>query len=204
MSKAKEKTNGTDQKGTAVAERASARADSEQSVSAHQNMPAPGSRWDDPSPAERRFADELDRYLETFRLGSNLLANWPAALRRGFGSGDTAMTPEAWTPLVEVFQRGDRIIIRADLPGVSNEDIHVEMGNDEITIQGERRQEHEESREDYFHSERSYGRFFRHIRLPEGIEVGKAEATFRHGVLEITIPAPRREKSQRRRLEVNG
>ena len=92
-SKAKEKTNGTDQKGTAVAERASAGADSEQSVSAHQYTPAPGSRWDDPSPAERRFADELDRYLETFRLGSNLLANWPAAVRRGFGSGGTGMDP---------------------------------------------------------------------------------------------------------------
>jgi len=203
MSKGKEKTNGTDQKGTAVAERASGRADSERSVSAHRNMPAPGSRWDDPSPAERRFADELDRYLETFRLGSNLLAGWPAWWR-GFGSGGTGMTPEAWTPLVEVFQRGVWIMIRADLPGVSKEDIHVEMGNDSITIQGERRQEHEESREDYFHSERSYGSFFRHIRLPKGIEADNAEANFRHGVLEITIPAPRREKSQRRRLEVNG
>jgi HSP20 family protein len=203
MSKGKEKTNGTDQKGTAVAERAPGRADNEQSVSAHQNMPAPGSRWDDPSPAERRFADE-HRYLETFRLGSNLLAGWPAALRRGFGSGGTGISPEAWAPLVEVFQRGDRIIIRADLPGVSKEDIHVEMGNDSITVQGERRQEHEESREDYFHSERSYGSFFRHIRLPAGIEADKAEANFRHGVLEITIPVPRREKSQRRRLDVNG
>jgi hypothetical protein len=65
MSKGKEKTNGSDQKGTAVARRTSGRADSEQRVSAHQNMPAPGSRWDDPSPTERRFADELDRYVET-------------------------------------------------------------------------------------------------------------------------------------------
>ena len=62
MSKGKEKTNGTDQKGTAVAERPPGRADTERGDSAHQNMPAPGSRWDNPSPAERRFADELDRY----------------------------------------------------------------------------------------------------------------------------------------------
>ena len=108
------------------------------------------------------------------------------------------MAPEAWAPLIEVFQRGDRIIIRADLPGVSKEDIHVEMGNDSITIQGERRQEHEESREDYFHSERSYGRFFRHIRLPEGIEADKAEANFHAAAYsEIRDIGGRGEKSQR-------
>ena len=82
-------------------------------------------------------------------------------------------------------------------------------GNDEITIQwvsvGKSNEEKELKQDDFSISVASFaGSFFRHIRLPEGIEAGKAEANFRHGVLEITIPAPRREKSQRRRLEVNG
>jgi HSP20 family protein len=204
MNKSKEKTNGAEQKGTAVEERPSGRSDVLQRTPADQSAPAPASRWGDPSPIERRFAEELDRFFESFRIGSALLPRWPFAFRRGFGARNTALSADAWAPTVEVFQRGDRLIIRAELPGVSREDIHVEVANDTITIQGERRQEHEERREDYFHSERSYGSFFRNILLPEGVEADNAEASFRDGVLEITIPAPQREESQPRRLEVKS
>ena len=138
-------------------------------------------------------------WTDISRDSGSAATSWPAGL---LGSGaasdqrDTRAQRRGLAPTVEVFQRGDRLIIRAELPGLSKEDIHVEVANDTITIQGERRQEHEERREDYFHSERSYGSFFRNILLPEGIEADKAEANFRDGVLEITIPAPRREKNQ--------
>jgi len=206
MSKGKEKTNGSEQKGTAVAERPAGRPDGPQRISTDRSAPAPALRSGDPSPYEyeRRFAEELDRFFEGFGIGSALLPRWLSGFRRGFDARGTGLSPEAWVPTVEVFQRGDRLVIRADLPGLSKDDIHIEVANNAITIQGERRQEHEERREDYFHSERSYGSFFRNIPLPEGVEADKAEASFRDGVLEITIPAPRREESQRRRLEVKG
>ena len=73
-----------------------------------------------------------------------------------------------------------------------------------VTIQGERRHEDEERREDYFHSERSYGSFYRSILLPEGVDSDKAEASFRDGVLEITVPAPRSRRKPEARLDVKG
>ena len=80
----------------------------------------------------------------------------------------------------------------------------MEVTDDAITIQGERHQEHEERREGYYHTERSYGSFCRRIPLPDGVDADKADASFRDGVLEVTMPAPRRQATQPRRLEVKG
>lgn len=202
MSKDKEKANGSERKGTAVEERASGRSGVLQTP-AGQSMPAPASGGD-PSWIERRFAEELDRFFRGFGFGSDLLTRWPFGLRRGFDSRNAALSAEGWAPAVEVFQRDDRLIIRAELPGVAKQDIHVEVADNTITMQGERRKEHEERHDGFFHGERSYGSFFRNIMLPEGAMADKAEASFRDGVLEIMIPAPRREQIQPRRLEVNG
>jgi HSP20 family protein len=199
MSKGKEKTNGSGQTGTAVEERPSGSSAGRLRTPAEQSTPAPYSQLSAPSLIERRFAEELDRFFEGFRIGSDFLARGRFGLARGQGLGS-----EAWAPAVEVFRRGDRLIIRADLPGLAKDDIQIEVANDTIAIQGERRQEHEERHEDYFHSERSYGSFFRRVLLPDGVEADKAEARFRDGVLEITVPATRFEDRQRRRLEVTG
>jgi HSP20 family protein len=84
-------------------------------------------------------------------------------------------------------------VVQADLPGLDKDDLHVEVRDDVITIRGERRHEHKERREGCLHSEQSCGTFHRSIRLPEGVDAAKAEATFRNGVLEITMPAPKIE-----------
>ena len=73
-----------------------------------------------------------------------------------------------------------------------------------LSIQGERRTEHEDSQDEYYRSERSFGSFFRAIPIPEDAEADKADASFRDGVLEITIPARGRDERRRRRLEVKG
>jgi len=151
-----------------------------------------------------RFAEEMDRVFEDFGIGRGLLAPWPFAGRRGFAPRGTGLDLAAWAPPIEVFQRGDRLVVRADLPGLSKDDVQVEVTDDAVTIRGERHREHEERREGYYHSERSYGGFFRSVPLPEGVEADKAEANFRDGVLELTMPAPRRETSRGRRLEVKG
>jgi len=133
-----------------------------------------------------RFADEMDRMFENFGFGRGALGPW---------AGQSAMS--TWSPQIEVFERNGQFIVRADLPGLTKDDVKVEVTDDALTIQGERKQEHEESREGWHRSERSYGSFFRSIPLPEGISAEEAKANFHDGVLEITMPAPQRQGRSR-------
>ncbi|MCG3161223.1 MAG: hypothetical protein JMDDDDMK_02374 [Acidobacteria bacterium] len=149
--------------------------------------------WASPFNLMSRFADEMDRVFGDFGLGRGLGHGWLAPLGRR----------ELWSPQIEVFERGDQFIVRAELPGLSKNDVKVDVTNDALTIQGERRQESEEDRQGYYHSERSYGSFYRSIPLPEGVKTGEAKANFHDGMLEVTMPAPRRETS-RRQIEIQS
>ena len=145
--------------------------------------------WDvSPFRAMRRMADEMDRLFDDFGSGRRWLRPW-----RETGA-------EFWAPEVEVFQKNNELTIRADLPGVKREDVTVDITDTDVTIQGERKHEKEEEREGYYRSERGYGSFCRVIPLPEGAISEQAKATFKDGVLEITMPAPPASKG--RRLEI--
>jgi HSP20 family protein len=96
----------------------------------------------------------------------------------------------AWAPRVEVAERGGKLVVRAELPGVAKKDVQVELRDDALAIRGERHQEREERRKGFYRSERSYGTFYREIPLPAGTDAEQVAATFRDGVLEITLPAP--------------
>ena len=135
----------------------------------------------------QRWNDEMDRFFSDFGVGRNRLAGAQGAL---------------WSPQVEVFQRGNELIVRAELPGLSKDDVKVEINDNVLTIQGERKQEHEEEREGWYRNERSYGSFYRAIPLPEGTISDSAKASFKNGVLEITLQAPPQEVSRGRRLEI--
>ena len=93
--------------------------------------------------------------------------------------------------------------VKADLPGLKKEDVKIDITDDAITIQGERRSEHQEEREGVYRSERSYGSFYRVVPLPEGAMTDQAKATFNNGVLEITMPAPPEQVTRGRRLEIS-
>jgi HSP20 family protein len=138
-----------------------------------------------------RFADEVDRMFDDFGFGSS----------RPFGRAglSDAMT---WTPQIEVSQQNNELIIRADLPGTNKDDVKVEVTDDAVTIQGERRRQHEEERGGVYRSERSYGSFYRAIPLPDGAMTDQAKATFKDGVLEIRMPAPPEQVTRGRRLEI--
>jgi HSP20 family protein len=125
----------------------------------------------------RRLTEELDRVLEGFRTSI-------------FPRFDLARVEAAWAPPVEVSERGGLLVVRAELPGLDPKDVRVELREDALTIEGERRHEHEEKGKGFFRSERSYGSFFRQVRLPEGMDPESAKATFKNGVLEVTMPAP--------------
>jgi HSP20 family protein len=146
-----------------------------------------------PSPFRmlERFADEVDRMFGEFGLG------------RGFGRMGSPAEDLAWTPRVDVTQRNNELVIRADLPGMTKDDVKVDVTEDAITIQGERRREHEDERGGMYRAERSYGSFFRVVPLPDGAIGDQAKATFKDGVLEITMPAPPEQVTRGRRLEIS-
>ena len=138
-----------------------------------------------------RFADEMDRMFGEFGFGRA----WNRAERAG-----GVMT---WAPRIDVTQRNNELVIRTDLPGMSKDDVKVDVTDDAITIQGERHREHEEEHGGVYRSERSYGSFYREIPVPDGAITDQAKAIFKDGVLEITMPAPPEQVTQGRRLEIS-
>lgn len=125
----------------------------------------------------RRFMEDMDHYAAQFGMG------------RG-GQGMAAAGSQAFSPTMEIFERDGQFIVRADLPGLTKEDLHVEVTEDVLTIAGERRSEHESQQGGMFRSERSYGTFHRQIPLPQGVNTEQVTAQFQNGVLEVSMPMP--------------
>ena len=145
----------------------------------------------------RRITDEMDRLFENFGMGRSL---FPGESPQG-GSWDAgsygATGASMWSPRIEVCERNGKMLIQADLPGMKRDDVHVRIEQDEVIIQGERRQDESSQQGGYYRSERSYGSFYRTIPLPEGTNADSANATFRDGVLEIELDAPRGQQHGR-------
>ena len=96
----------------------------------------------------------------------------------------------AWVPTLEVFERDHRLIVRVDLPGMKREEIGITATDEGLTIEGERKLETEETKNDWCRTERTYGKFLRTVPLPEGVKAAEVTATFDGGVLEVTVPLP--------------
>ncbi len=109
-----------------------------------------------------------------------------------------------WVPPMDLTEEEDRYVLRADLPGLSEEDIEIEVKDDVLTISGERRYEHENRREGFYRVERSFGRFSRSLDLPAGIEAEALRAEFKRGVLEVQIPKPEQSTPTRVPIGTDG
>lgn len=148
----------------------------------------------------RRVAEDMDRMFESFGFGRSRFApRFWSDLPDRFGEPELAV----WAPEIEVFDREGQYVVRVDLPGLKKEDVRVEVSENALILEGERRKELEERREGFYRSERSYGRFSRAVPLPEGLETENAKAEFKDGVLEVRLPAPRRQQQQRRQIEIH-
>jgi HSP20 family protein len=130
----------------------------------------------------RRFTEDIDR---AFGLSASL------------GRNEYMNQDFAWVPSVEVRQSGNNLLIRADLPGLNENDIKLQCYEDALVIQGERRREETREEGGWHHSERAYGQFYRTIPLPEGAKLDEVKANFRNGVLEVVVPVPELEKKHR-------
>ena len=93
-----------------------------------------------------------------------------------------------WAPAIDVFEKGDKFVVKAELPGMKEDDIHVSVEGDMLTIRGEKKAESEVKEEDYYRCERSYGSFFRSVALPSTVDASKIAADYEDGVLEVTLP----------------
>ncbi len=144
-----------------------------------------------------QLTTEMNRLFDSFGLGRDWLGP-----RLGAGRLRPRSDDDLWLPEMEMFHRHNELVIRADLPGLSKDDVKVEITDDAISIQGERKWEHEEEREGLYRSERSYGSFYRSIPLPEGAIADQAKAIFKNGVLEVTMPAPPESVKRGRQIAI--
>jgi HSP20 family protein len=121
-----------------------------------------------------------------------------------FLDGGSEIAPRRWIPPMDLVEEGDRFVLRADLPGLAEEDVKIEVEDDVLTVSGERKAEHEQRGEGYHRLERSYGSFSRALTLPEGVDPEAVQASFDRGVLEVRIPKPEERKPRRVSISVGG
>lgn len=121
--------------------------------------------------------NELDRFWERPRLA--------------FGEGETKLT---WWPRLDVFEKKGNLVVKADLPGMTKENVEVAVEEGDLVLRGERKEETEIEEESYFRSERTWGSFFRRIPLTFAVDPATVKASFKDGVLEVTLPLPKEAK----------
>jgi HSP20 family protein len=111
---------------------------------------------------------------------------------------------QRWAPPMDLVEAEDHFLLKADLPGLGDEDVTIEVQDGTLTISGERKSEHETREKGWYRLERSFGRFSRSLTLPEGVDADKIEASFDKGVLEVRIPKPEERKPRRISIGANG
>jgi HSP20 family protein len=111
--------------------------------------------------------------------------------------GQQERTGRRWVPPMDLVEAGDHFLLKADLPGLRDEDVKLEVQDGTLTISGERQAEHEASEGGWYRIERSFGSFSRSLTLPEDVDASAISAEFKDGVLEVRIPKPEQRKPQR-------
>ena len=147
-------------------------------------------RWE-PVRELQTVQNEMNRLFNTFFDSPTPGGNGGPALRR-------------WVPAMDVVETEDRYVLRADLPGMSESDVNIELDDNVLTISGERKSEHEHRGEGYYRVERASGSFSRSLTLPEGVDADSIQASFDSGVLEVRIPKPEQPKPRKVPISVGG
>lgn len=126
--------------------------------------------------------EEMEKYFDRyFRHPFSMMRseNWP--------DFDFSKAGEM-SPSVDIYEEGEKVIIKAEIPGMAKEDINVSIADNTVTISGEKKQEEKIEKKDYHREERRYGSFCRRFRLPENVNSDEVNASFKNGVLEICLP----------------
>jgi len=134
-----------------------------------------------------RIRREMDRLWDSFLEGG--------PMRRAADGGE-------WLPSIDVSETKSDLVIKAELPGMDPKDIDISMNNGFLTIKGEKKHEREEKDENYHLVERSYGSFTRSVRLPREVQSDKITASFKNGVLRVTLPKSEEAKKKEIKIKV--
>jgi HSP20 family protein len=137
-------------------------------------------RWE-PVAELNGLQNEMNRLFNTF-------FDQPA------GTGRGAAPSRRWIPPMDLVETADHYVLRADLPGLSDDDVNVQLEDNVLTISGERKTHHDEHEEGYHRIERAFGSFTRSLALPDGVDPDGVQADFDRGVLEVRIPKPEQKK----------
>jgi HSP20 family protein len=143
-----------------------------------------------------RWERDLERRFE------NLVSATRPSLFRGRSSSMSDL--EIQEPAVDLYEEDDRIVVQAEMPGMSKDDIQISVTDNILTIRGEKTKEKADKGKDYYRSERVYGTFLKTLPLPAEINPDKVEAKFNNGVLEIRLPKSEAAKKKQIKINVNG
>lgn len=133
--------------------------------------------------------------FEDFQKEMNRLFDWRRSMQPGNGNVFRA-------PAVDIIDEKDHVKVKADLPGMKKEEIEINVENDTLTIKGEKKEEKEVKEKDFIRSERYYGAFHRAFSLPASIDAAKANAIYKDGVLEVTLPKKEGAKPKQTKVEI--
>jgi len=139
----------------------------------------------------RRYAPVVPYDFD--RVFDRMMQNW---------AGPASMPELDWNPSIDVSESDEEIVVRAEVPGVSPEDIDISVDDNNLIVSGEKKQESEEKDRNYYRVERSYGSFRRSLALPPGADVDNIKASSKDGVLSVVIPKSSDRKS--RKIEVEA
>jgi HSP20 family protein len=140
--------------------------------------------------------------LNTLQNEMNRLFNTvfdPSTRTRRDASGGTS---PRWLPPMDLLETGEHYVLRADLPGLADEDVNVQFEDNVLTISGERTAEHDDQQEGYYRLERAFGTFSRSLTLPDGVDPDTVQAHFDRGVLEVKIPKPEQKKPRQVQIKL--
>jgi HSP20 family protein len=152
-------------------------------------------------PVRQEAADPFrDFQRQMNRLFDDFFGDFPLAER----GREPEWTPAAFTPRVDVSETDTEVKVSAELPGMDEKDISVELQDDVLTLRGEKKSEQEEKGKNWFHREQSWGSFQRSIELPAGVDAAKAKAQFKKGLLTFTAPKRPEEQSKRKTVPIQA
>jgi HSP20 family protein len=136
---------------------------------------------------------------EPFRELSSLQTEMNRLFNTAFdaSSSSGSATARRWIPAMDLLETDAQFVLRADLPGMSESDVSVELEDNVLTVSGERSAEHDDKREGFYRMERAFGSFSRSLTLPKGVDPEGVSAHFDRGVLEVRIPKPEQRKPRR-------
>src|SRR3989304_1558944 len=146
-------------------------------------------RWEPTKGMEKFFEDIFEE-------------NLPSRFLRRFPRFKWMTEVEAVWPAVDMFDKAEEIVVKAEVPGIDKKNIKISVSDNVLTIKGEMKKEEEVKEEDYYYSERSYGSFSRSLNLPAKVQAEKIKASFKNGILEIHLPKAEESKPKEVKIEV--